>query len=166
MGRQVSLIRVPNWWAADRKYTRYSCNVEHIVYQFVSENTKVRELFRLGQLDVFNAREADIWYEGLEMDPVHRGLIQRVHFSNIWPRNCFGFHLNCSKPPFNEKMMRRGFHHALNVQQVLDTVFRGTTRAWVRISPVSASTRTKASRRCPIPRKRRASVLPAPGIPR
>lgn len=125
MGRQVSLIRVPNWWAADRRYTRYSCNVDHIVYQFVSENTKMRELFRLGQLDIFNAREADIWYEGLEMEPVHRGLIQRVHFSNIWPRNCFGFHLNCSQPPFNDKTMRRGFHYALNVQQVLDTVFRG-----------------------------------------
>ncbi len=125
MGRQVSLIRVPNWWAADRRYTRYSCNVDHIVYQFVSENTKMRELFRLGQLDIFNAREADFWYEGLEMEPVHRGLIQRVHFSNIWPRNCFGFHLNCSQPPFNDKTMRRGFHYALNVQQVLDTVFRG-----------------------------------------
>lgn len=125
MGRQVSLIRVPNWWAADRRYTRYSCNVDHIVYQFVSENTKMRELFRLGQLDIFNAREADFWYEGLEMEPVHRGLIQRVHFSNIWPRNCFGFHLNCSQPPFNDKTMRRGFHYALNVQQVLNTVFRG-----------------------------------------
>ena len=125
MGRQVSLVRVPNWWAAERRYTRYSCNVDHIVYQFVSENTKMRELFRLGELDIFNAREADIWYEGLEMEPVHRGLIQRVHFSNIWPRNCFGFHLNCSQPPFNDKTMRRGFHYALNVQQVLDTVFRG-----------------------------------------
>lgn len=125
MGRQVSLIRVPKWWAADRRYTRYSCNVDHIVYQFVSENTKMRELFRLGELDVFNAREADIWYEGLEMEPVYRGLIQRVNFSNIWPRNCFGFHLNCSQPPFNDKTMRRGFHYALNVQQVLDTVFRG-----------------------------------------
>ena len=125
MGRQLSMIRVPDWWAADRRYTRYSCNVDHIVYQFVSEGTKVRELFRLGELDVLSAREADLWYEGLEMDPVHRGLIQRVHFSNIWPRNCFGFHLNCSQPPFNDKTMRRGFHHALNVQQVLDTIFRG-----------------------------------------
>lgn len=125
MGRQVSLARVADWWAADRKYTRYSCNVDHIVYQFVSENTKMRELFRLGQLDIFNAREADIWYEGLEVEPVHRGMIQRVHFSNIWPRNCFGFHLNCSQPPFNDKVMRRGFHYAMNVQQVLNTVFRG-----------------------------------------
>ncbi len=125
MGRQVGLVRVADWWAADRRYTRHSCNVDHIVYQFVSENSKMRELFRLGELDVFNAREADFWYEGLEMEPVHRGLIQRVHFSNIWPRNCFGFHLNCSQPPFNDKTMRRGFHYALNVQQVLDTVFRG-----------------------------------------
>ena len=124
-GRQLTMSRVPNWWAAHRKYTRYSCNVDHLVYSFVSEPTKVRELFRIGQIDVFSARDADFWYEGLEMDAVHKGYVQRVHFSNIWPRSCFGFHLNCSRPPFNDEALRRGFHHALNVQLVIDTIFRG-----------------------------------------
>lgn len=125
MGRSMVLSRVKDWWAADRKYTRYSCNVDNIVYLFVSETSKVRELFRIGQLDVFSARDADIWYEGMEIDPVYRGLIQRVRFCNIWPRNCFGWHLNCSRPPFNNRNVRLGFHHALNVQSVINTVFRG-----------------------------------------
>ncbi len=125
MGRSIVLSRVKDWWAAERKFTRYSCNVDNIVYTFVTETTKVRELFRIGQLDVFSAREADIWYEGMEIDPVYRGLIQRVRFSNIWPRNCFGWHLNCSRAPFNNKSVRLGFHHALNVQSVINTVFRG-----------------------------------------
>ncbi len=125
MGRSMVLSRVKDWWAAERKFTRYSCNVDNIYYLFVSDTTKVRELFRIGQLDVFSARDADIWYEGMEIDPVYRGLIQRVRFSNIWPRNCFGWHLNCSRPPFNNKDMRLGFHHALNVRSVINTVFRG-----------------------------------------
>ncbi len=125
MGRSMVMSRVQNWWAADRRYTRYSCNVDNIVYHFVSDTTKMRELFRIGQLDVFSARDADVWYEGMEIDPVYRGFIQRVHFSNIWPRNCFGWHLNCSRPPFNDRDLRLGFHHALNVQSVIDTVFRG-----------------------------------------
>ena len=125
MGRSMVLSRVKDWWAADRKFTRYSCNVDNIVYLFVTETSKVQELFRIGQLDVFSARDADVWYEGMEIDPVYRGLIQRVRFSNIWPRNCFGWHLNCARPPFNNLNLRLGFHHALNVQSVINTLFRG-----------------------------------------
>ncbi len=125
MGRQLTMKRVRNWWARDRKFTRHSCNVDSIVYSFVSETSKARELFRIGELDIFATREATHWYEGLEIDPVHKGYIQRVHFNNIWPRNCFGFHLNCSRAPFNNKAMRVGFHYALNIQAVINSVFRG-----------------------------------------
>ncbi len=125
MGRQIGLKRVKNWWAANRKFTRYACNVDHIIYSFIAEQTKLRELFRIGEIDVMSARDADIWYEGLEIPAVHHGYIRRVHFSNIWPRNCFGFHLNCSRPPLDDINLRRGVHHALNVQSVINTIFRG-----------------------------------------
>lgn len=125
MGRQLTMKRVKNWWAEERRFTRYSCNVDRLVYSFVSETSKVRELFRIGELDVFSARDADFWYEGLEIEPVHQGYIQRVHFRNIWPRNCFGFHLNCSRYPFSDERIRLGFQHALHIQAVIDTIFRG-----------------------------------------
>lgn len=125
LGRMITLRRVKNWWAKDRKYTRFSCNVDRIVYSFIAESSKVRELFRIGELDVITCRESDLWYEGLEMEAVHKGYVQRVHYSNIWPRNSLGFHLNCSRAPFNNRNMRLGFHHALNVQAVIDSVFRG-----------------------------------------
>ncbi len=125
MGRQLTMKRVRDWWARDRRYTRHSCNVDSIVYTFVSETTKTRELFRIGELDIFSAREPKHWYEELEIEPVHKGYIERVHFNNIWPRSCLGFHLNCTRPPFNNKSMRVGFHYALNVQAVINTIFRG-----------------------------------------
>ncbi|MBQ9835810.1 MAG: hypothetical protein IJO34_05765 [Akkermansia sp.] len=125
MGRQIGLKRVKDWWARNRKFTRYSCNVDHIIYSFIAEQTKARELFRIGELDVLSARDADAWYEGLEIPAVHNGYIQRVHFSNMWPRNCFGFHLNCSRPPTDDINLRKGLHHALNVQAVINTIFRG-----------------------------------------
>ena len=58
-----------------------------IIYSFIAEASKARELFRIGELDVIQCREADLWYEGLEIDAVHKGYVQRVHFSNIWPRS-------------------------------------------------------------------------------
>ena len=128
MGRQLMLSRVKDWWAAKRKYTRFSCNVDHIVYSFIAEESKIRELFRIGELDAVSVRDADFWYEGLEIPPLHRGYISRVHFANQWPRNCFGFHLNCSHPIFSDINVRLGFHHALNIQAVINTLFRGDYR--------------------------------------
>lgn len=124
-GRSITLQRVKNWWAKDRKYTRYSCNVDRITYSYISEASKAKELFRIGELDVISARESDLWYEGLEFDAVHKGYIQRVRFSNIWPRNSLGFHINCSRAPFNDRNFRLGLHHALHVQGVINSVFRG-----------------------------------------
>ena len=124
-GRSLTLKRVKNWWAKDRKYTRYSCNVDRITYSFIAEPAKARELFRIGELDVISATDSDLWYEGLEIDAVHNGYIQRVRFNNIWPRNSLGFHINCSLAPFDNINFRLGLHHALNVQGVINTIFRG-----------------------------------------
>lgn len=128
LGRSLTLSRVRNWWAADRKYTRNTCNVDAISYSFIAESSKRRELFRLGQLDVLSGRNSDFWYEGLEIPEVHAGFIQRVQFFNLWPLSSFGFHLNCSRAPFDNKDFRKGFHHALNIKSVIDTVFRGDAR--------------------------------------
>lgn len=125
LGRQLVMDRVRNWWAADRRYTRHSCNVDHIVYSFVAEKSKIRELFRVGELDVFSAMSADDWYEGLEMEPVHNGYVNRVYFSNEWPRNSHGIFLNCTSPPFDSRAVRIGFHYALNVNAVINTIYRG-----------------------------------------
>lgn len=124
-GRQITLRRVSDWWAKDRKYTRYSCNVDRITYLFYADQAKVRELFRIGELDVLSLREPELWYEGMEIPEVHNGYIRRAEFHNIWPRSPFGFFLNTSRPPFNDKNIRLGIHHALNIDGVIETVFRG-----------------------------------------
>lgn len=130
MGRRIVLERVPDWWAADRRYTRYSCNVDHIVYSYVSDAMKARELFRIGELDVYSSSEPDFWYEGLEIAPVYQGLIQRVQFSNLWPRNSLGIYLNCTDPVLRNRYLRAGLHYAFNMQEVIAIVFRGdATRA-------------------------------------
>lgn len=128
MGSKLVLARVKNWWAANRRYTRHTCNVDLISYTFTTEASKIRELFRIGELDAISGRDADFWYEGLEIPPVHAGYIRRVIFENEWPRNSFGFHLNCSAPPFDNIDARRGFHYALHVQEVINTLFRGDYR--------------------------------------
>lgn len=125
LGRNIHMKRVADWWAKDRRYTRYSCNADYIDYAFYADPAKIRELFRIGELDAASVREPEYWYEGLEIDEVHRGYIHRIQFANIWPRPPFGFFLNCSRPPFDNIDVRLGFQHAMNIDRVIETVFRG-----------------------------------------
>lgn len=125
LGRQIRLKRVRDWWAAQRKFTQFSCNVDSITFSFIQEITKIRELFRVAEIDAFNTREMDDWYDNLEIPELHRGYIQRVHFNNICPRNSFGIHLNCSQAPLDDINVRLGLQHACNIQAVIAQIFRG-----------------------------------------
>lgn len=124
-GRQITLKRVDNWWARDKKYTKNTFNVDRIVYNFIAEESKALELFRIGELDIMFMNKPELWHERMEIPEVHNGYIQRSTFFTIYPRPPFGIFLNTARPPFNDKNIRLGFHHALNIQKIIDINFRG-----------------------------------------
>ncbi len=124
-GRQVTLQRVTDWWAKNKKFTKYMYNVDQIVYNFIAEPSKAIELFRIGELDVLNITKPELWHERMEIPEVHNGYINRSTFYTIYPRPPYGIFLNTSKPPFHDLNMRLGFHHALNIQNIIDITFRG-----------------------------------------
>ncbi len=128
LGRKVTLQRVPDWWAKDKKYTRYAFNVDRIVYDFIGEPSKAIEMFRIGELDVLPLGSPDWWHKRMEIPEVHNGYIHRATFFTIYPRSTRGLFLNTSRPPFNDLNIRLGFHHALNIQSVIDFDFRGDYR--------------------------------------
>lgn len=124
-GRQVTLQRVPDWWARDKKFTKYMYNVDQIVYNFIAEPSKAIELFRIGELDVMNITKPELWHERMEIPEVHNGYINRSTFYTIYPRPPYGLFLNTSKSPFNNLDVRLGFQYALNIQNIIDITFRG-----------------------------------------
>jgi microcin C transport system substrate-binding protein len=124
-GRQVTMDRVQNWWAKDKKYSRYLFNPDHIVYNFIADESKAIELFRIGELDIMLLNKPELWHERMEIPEVHNGFIRRATFFTIYPRPPFGIFLNTSRPPFDNKDVRLGFHHALNIQKIININFRG-----------------------------------------
>ncbi len=125
LGRTVTLERAPDWWAKDKKFTRYAFNVDRIVYTFIGDPSKAIELFRIGELDVLPLGKPDWWHKRMEIPEVHNGYIHRATFYTIYPRPTRGIFLNTSKPPFNDLHVRLGFHHAMNIQGLIDQDFRG-----------------------------------------
>jgi len=126
-GRSVTLSRVKNWWAKDKKYYRNRFNVDHIVYRVVRLQEKVLELFRQGEIDVEELMMGipEYWYEKLEIPEVHKGYIHKAKYYNIWPGSHAGLWLNLAVPPLNNKDVRLGLSYATNYQKVIDFDLRG-----------------------------------------
>lgn len=126
-GRSITLTRVKDWWAKDRKFYKNRFNVDRIVYRVVRLQEKVLELFRQGELDVEELMMGipEYWYEKLEIPEVFNGYIRKTKFYNIWPSSHAGLWLNTAVPPLNNKELRIGLCYATNYQKVIDFDLRG-----------------------------------------
>ena len=124
-GRSVTLSRVKDWWAKDKKHYRYRFNPDFIEYRVIASPDKAFELFRQGQLDFFYASLPRYWYDKSEIPEIYNGYIERHVFYNEFPRVSRGIYLNQSKPPLDNLDVRLGINYSLNFKKVIDVDFRG-----------------------------------------
>lgn len=124
-GVSITLSRVEDWWAADKKFYRYRYNADRIRYTVVRDRSKAWELFRAGEIDYFPITLPEYWYEKSEMPPVFDGFVERYTWYNQFPRIPWSLYLNSAKSPLDDHDVRLGIGHATNWQKVIDVVFRG-----------------------------------------
>lgn len=126
-GRSVTLTRNTDWWARDKKSWRYRFNPDRIHLSVIRDTAKHFEAFKRGDLDEFNLRLAEYWYEKLpNSDPdVTAGYLHKSVFYNQRPRPTFGMWINTSKSLLDNQDIRIGINHAANWGVVLEKFFRG-----------------------------------------
>jgi microcin C transport system substrate-binding protein len=126
-GVSITLTRVPNWWADQKKFFKNRFNPEKIRVTVIREPAKAFELFRKGELDWHSLRMPEDWYEKLpdNASEVTKGYIHKVQFYNEIPRPTWALRINCSKPLLKNRDVRVGLHHAMNWALVIKEVFHG-----------------------------------------
>jgi microcin C transport system substrate-binding protein len=124
-GRAITLTRVRDWWAADKKFYRHRYNPDRQVFRVVRLPEKALELFLQGTLDAFLVGVPDHWYERLEAPELHHGYIHKSKFFNVWPSSSAGLYLNVARAPLDNRDVRIGVCHAMNYQKVIDFDLRG-----------------------------------------
>ena len=124
-GRSITLSRVENWWAKDRKYTKNRCNVDKVVYQLVRDGEKALQLFKKGQIDFMPLNGPKSWYEKTEFDAVFDGYIEKATFYNDYPAVPIGLYFNCSRPLLDNRDIRVGLQYATNWDKVIAIDLRG-----------------------------------------
>jgi microcin C transport system substrate-binding protein len=124
-GRSVTMNRVKDWWAKDKKHLRYRFNPDFVDYQIVASMDKAFEMFRQGKLDFFLAGLPRYWYDKVEIPEVYKGYIERHKFYNEFPQISWGIRLNESKPPLDNVDVRIGINFAMNFEKVIEVDWRG-----------------------------------------
>lgn len=127
-GRSITLRRLDDWWARDRKYYKNRFNPDFLRYRLVRSSEKQFELFRNGEIDWFPLDLPRFWYEKSEISEVFDGYIEKATFYNDYPRVPRGLYINCSKPLLDDVDVRVGLQHACNAQKLIDFDFRGDYR--------------------------------------
>ena len=126
-GRSVTLTRDVNWWAKDKKHWRYRFNMDRIHLAVIRDTPKHFEAFKRGDIDQFNLRLAEYWYEKMpDDDPdVVNGYVHKSIFYNQRPRPTYGLWINSSQPLLNNRDVRVGINYAANWDLVIKKFFRG-----------------------------------------
>lgn len=126
-GRSVTLTKVKNWWAANKRFWRYRFNPDRYRLEVIRDPDKAFESFTRGDIDMFGLGLSKYWYEMLpDTHPlVASGLITKTKFFNQIPRPDWGLWINASKPGLDNVDVRLGIQFATNFDLVCAQYFRG-----------------------------------------
>jgi len=126
-GRSVTLTRLDNWWAKDKKFFRNRYNIDRVVLNVIRDTNNVFESFKRGDIDQFGLNLAEHWYEKLPNDDpdVANGYIYKSVFYNQRPRPNYGLWMNTSRPLLDNQEVRVGLQYATNWDLVIESFFRG-----------------------------------------
>lgn len=126
-GRSMTLTRVKDWWANDRKHWRYRFNPDKIRLTVIRDTPKAFEAFKKGEIDYFGLSLAEYWYDKLpDSDPeVQSGYITKATFYNDIPRPTYGLWMNTAKPYLDNRDIRVGIQYATNWELVIEKFARG-----------------------------------------
>lgn len=125
-GRTITLSRVKNWWARDKKFYRFTANVDAIEHHFIPDEAQAWELFLKNELDLIVVRKTSAWQDKLERNEVYDGLIEKHTFYARYPMPPYGVYLNTQTSPTNDLNVRLGIQHALDMRGSINALSRST----------------------------------------
>ena len=128
-GKGVTLTKVANWWAKDKKHFRHRFNPDRLNFRVVRDREKWVELFKKGEFDLYGANGVapDVWHNKFSdaEKSVANGGIVRTTFYNQIPRPSWAMSINRMQPLLNDKNIRQGLNYATNWDLVCQKIFRG-----------------------------------------
>lgn len=124
-GKFVKLSKVDNWWGYGNKYYQHRYNVDNILLKVIRDSDISIKYFEKGELDAYYMVFPSIWHDKAKGELYERGFIEKEWFFNESPQGAAGVWLNLAADKMNNKNLRRGIAHSLNVPKMIEIALRG-----------------------------------------
>ena len=121
----LSLVRRPDWWAADRPANRGTCNFDEIVWRFYASRENVFDAFRKGLVDVLAVYTASTWVVQTRGEAFDRNWIVRRTVRNRHPIGMQGFAMNMRRAPYDDVRVRRALAMLLDRESMNRSMMYG-----------------------------------------
>lgn len=131
-GQEVHYTRNPAYnWAPANAGHQGPAYLDEVTYRFLKESAVRVGALTSGQVDVVEGVPATE-QELVKADP-------ELTFSRaLNSGSAYSYYFNQTRAPFDDERVRRAFRDAVDLDAVLEGVYRGTaTRAWSIVSPAS-----------------------------
>lgn len=124
-GKDVEFTRDRDWWGNDLKYYRNRFNVDKVRLTVIRDPETAYRYFLRGELDTAILTFPNYWHDKTGDDVYRDGYVQKIWFYNDLPQPNAGIFLNMDVDIFNDRNVRYGIAHSIDVQMMIDTVLRG-----------------------------------------
>jgi len=123
LGRSVTYVRDPNWWARDRPTGRGFHNFDRVRIEYFRDPTIAMQAFKAGQIDYRQENISKEWATGYDFPAVRDGLVRRDEIEHRLPVGIQGFIMNTRRPVFADARVREAMAQVFDFEWMNKNLF-------------------------------------------
>ena len=123
LGRTVTYVRDPNWWARDRPTGRGQFNFDHVRIEYFLDPTVLFEAFKAGQIDWRQENISKQWNTGYDFPAVTDGLVLKAPLPHKLPIGIQGMIFNTRRPMLADPRVREALSLMFDFDYLNKTLF-------------------------------------------
>ncbi len=126
LGRSVTYVRDPNWWARDRPTGIGFHNFDRVRIEYFRDPTIAMQAFKAGQIDYRQENISKEWATGYDFPAVRDGLVRRDEIEHHLPVGIQGFVMNTRRPMFTDPRVREAMGQVFDFEWMNKNLFFST----------------------------------------
>jgi microcin C transport system substrate-binding protein len=142
LGRSVTYVRRPDWWAADRPTGKGTNNFDRVRIEYFRDSTVAMEAFKAGQIDLRSENISKNWATAYDFPAVARGLVIKHDFTHHLPTGMQGYAMNTRRAVFANPLVRQAMAETFDFEWANKNLFYSSytrTQSYFANSPLASS---------------------------
>ncbi len=126
LGRSVTYVRDPNWWARDRPTGRGFHNFDRVRIEYFRDPTVAFQAFKAGQVDYRQENISKEWATGYDFPARSQGLVRKDEIPHRLPVGIQGYIMNTRRDVFRDARVREAVAQLFDFEWMNKNLFFGT----------------------------------------